>query len=344
MIHSSNLSSPGVEIIALVKFPKSCDDYLRAYAMQLKSMFHGQTRSRHYIQLSLDLTISTRRAPTYHVIKEGSTKIPSSHKQQLCPSQVLWASESRNIAHCNFAIIDAKAGFMCLNCWFTDGRLQIHSRCTYEYETPERMSKRKSEEGCSRRHCGRGARGTRGGPCCTPGRPPRRRPRTPRRHPAERAHLRNPRHATPRIRAESNTELDYTQRDQKEEREGDGVAFGDVVDLASGRVGEEPDGDLPLLAVAERLAGAAFVRHFGPWSGGVGRGDGDVECAERVGAERSGGRGGEGRWDDLTDGRHVRAGGRRVATVDDGRSTPSDGRGPVNGGLVRTEGLACILR
>jgi hypothetical protein len=42
-----------------------------------------------------------------------------------------------------------------------------------------------------------------------------------------------------------------------------GLAFGDVVDLAGGCVGEEPDGDLPLLAVAERLAGAAFVRHFG---------------------------------------------------------------------------------
>jgi len=65
----------------------------------------------------------------------------------------------------------------------------------------------------------------------------------------------------------------------KEERNGRRVAFGDVVDLAGGRVGEEPDGDLPLLAVAERLAGAAFVRHFGAWSGGGdGRGGGGRRC------------------------------------------------------------------
>lgn len=70
------------------------------------------------------------------------------------------------------------------------------------------------------------------------------------------------RHATA-FEHESDAELDYyylyiyRRRDRRE-----GLAFGDVVDLAGGRVGEEPGCDLPLLAVAERLAGAAFVRHF----------------------------------------------------------------------------------
>lgn len=96
----------------------------------------------------------------------------------------------------------------------------------------------------------------------------------------------------------------YRHGDRREGGRHVGLAFGDVVDLAGGRVGEEPDGDLPLLAVTERLAGAAFVRHFGALErerqrrrrvgkrgGGDGRSrEGDVECVERVGTKRSGGR------------------------------------------------------
>jgi hypothetical protein len=91
----------------------------------------------------------------------------------------------------------------------------------------------------------------------------------------------------------------YRHGDRREGGRRVGLAFGDVVDLAGGRVGEEPDGDLPLLAVTERLAGAAFVRHFGAlerqrrrWVEKRGGGDGrsDVECVERVGTKRSGGR------------------------------------------------------
>jgi len=89
----------------------------------------------------------------------------------------------------------------------------------------------------------------------------------------------------------------------KEERNGRRVAFGDVVDLAGGRVGEEPDGDLPLLAVAERLAGAAFVRHFGAWSGG---GDGRGGGGRRCGVHGKGARGG--RVDGHTDGTWEQAG------------------------------------
>lgn len=81
--------------------------------------------------------------------------------------------------------------------------------------------------------------------------------------PQQRAHIcaRTPRHGIrARVRYRAGLLLFiyiYRRRDRRE-----GLAFGDVVDLAGGRVGEEPGCDLPLLAVTERLAGAAFVRHF----------------------------------------------------------------------------------
>ena len=36
MVHRSNLGSPRVQIVILVKLPISCDDYLQAYTTQLK--------------------------------------------------------------------------------------------------------------------------------------------------------------------------------------------------------------------------------------------------------------------------------------------------------------------
>jgi hypothetical protein len=72
---------------------------------------------------------------------------------------------------------------------------------------------------------------------------------------------------------------------------GGGAAFGDVVDLAGGGVGEEPHGDFLLLAVGERLAG---VRHFRVESGGG-------DDAERAGQEEMAGRT-DGTWERVDDG------------------------------------------
>jgi hypothetical protein len=109
----------------------------------------------------------------------------------------------------------------------------------------------------------------------------------------------HPRHA---FQHESKIELDYRRRDQK--RGGGGrrrVAFGDVADLAGGGVGEEPDGDLLLLAVAERLASGDVVRHFRLGRGGRAWAEAETMWSARKGWERRRG------VDGWPHGRHVGA-------------------------------------
>jgi hypothetical protein len=151
----------------------------------------------------------------------------------------------------------------------------------------------------SRRRCGRVARGTQGGPCCTPGRPPRWQPHTARRPPAARAHLRT--HAT---RSSTSQRLSSITGVGIRNEGGGGrrrVAFGDVADLAGGGVGEEPDSDLLLLAVAERLAGGDVVRHFRLGRGGRAWAEAETMWSARKGWERRRG------VDGWPHGRHVGA-------------------------------------